>query len=95
VSDMIVVGSLDRHTYAIDMKGNVRWTFETQGEIWSSPSFNGDKIFVGSDDGFLYCLDLDGSLQWKTQLNGKIRSSSPCLSSDGFIFIGTHAGGMY
>ena len=95
VCDMIVVGSLDRRTYAIDMKGNVRWTFETQGEIWSSPSFNGDKIFVGSDDGFLYCLDLDGSLQWKTQLNGKIRSSSPCLSSDGFIFIGTHAGGMY
>jgi outer membrane protein assembly factor BamB len=95
VGDMIVVGSLDRRIYAIDMKGNLRWTFETQGEIWSSPSFNGDKIFVGSDDGFLYCLDLDGSLQWKTQLNAKIRSSSPCLSSDGLIFIGTHAGGMY
>jgi outer membrane protein assembly factor BamB len=95
VKDMIVVGSLDTRVYAIDMKGTLRWTFESQGEIWSSASFNGDQIFVGSDDGFLYCLDLDGCLQWKTKLSGKIRSSSPCLSSDGLIFIGTHAGGMY
>ncbi|MDQ3869958.1 MAG: PQQ-binding-like beta-propeller repeat protein [Thermoproteota archaeon] len=95
VGVLIVLGSLDGHIYAIDMEGNVRWTYETQGQIWSSPSFNGDKIFIGSDDGFLYCLDLDGSLQWKRRLNGKIRSSTPCLSSDGLIFIGTHAGGMY
>ena len=93
--DMIIVGSLNTSIYAIDMKGNLRWTFRTQGEVWSSPSFNGVNIFVGSDDGFLYCLDLNGTIQWKTKLNGKIRSSSPCLSSDDLIFIGTHAGGMY
>jgi outer membrane protein assembly factor BamB len=95
VKDIIVLGSLDTRIYAIDMKGNLRWTFETQGEIWSSPSFNGDKIFIGSDDGFLYSLDLDGSLDWKAKLNGKVRSSSPCLSPDGLIFIGTHSGGMH
>jgi outer membrane protein assembly factor BamB len=94
-NDMIIVGSLNTSIYALDMKGNLRWTFRTQGESWSSPSFNGVNIFVGSDDGFLYCLDLNGTMQWKTKLNGKIRSSSPCLSSDGLIFIGTHAGGMY
>jgi outer membrane protein assembly factor BamB len=93
--DIISFGSLDRSLYAIDMKGNVQWAFETEGEIWSSPSFNGSNIFVGSDDGFVYSLDLDGKLQWKTKLSGKIRSSSPCLSSDGLIFIGTHSGGMY
>jgi outer membrane protein assembly factor BamB len=95
LKDIIVLGSLDTRIYAIDMKGNLKWTFETGDEIWSSPSFNGDKIFIGSDDGFLYSLDLDGSLEWKAKLNGKVRSSSPCLTSDGLIFIGTHAGGMY
>jgi outer membrane protein assembly factor BamB len=95
VKDIIVLGSLDTRIYAIDMKGNLKWVFETEDEIWSSPSFNGDKIFIGSDDGFLYSLDLDGSLEWKAKLNGKVRSSSPCLTSDGLIFIGTHAGGMY
>jgi len=93
--DKIIIGSLDTGIYAIDMKGNPQWTFRTQGEIWSSPSFNGANIFVGSDDGFLYCLDLNGIMQWKTKLNGKIRSSSPCLSADGLMFIGTHSGGMY
>ena len=55
--------------------------FETCGEVWSSPSYNGEHIFLGSDDGFLYCLDIDGKLRWKTKLKGKVRSSSPCLSS--------------
>lgn len=99
----IVVGSMDKRIYAIDIKGNLRWIFETGGEVWSSPSYNGIAIFIGSDDGFVYCLDADGDLLWKTKLNGKIRSSSPCVlpkgekqeQEDGSIFIGTHNGGMY
>jgi outer membrane protein assembly factor BamB len=93
---MIVIGSLDKHIYAIDIKGNLKWKSETQGEIWSSPSFNGNELFVGSDDGFVYCLNLDGRLQWKTKLSGKIRSSSPSLSHENkVIFIGNHSGSMY
>ena len=69
------------------------------GEVWSSPSYNGNEIFIGSDDGFLYCLDIDGKLIWKSKLNGKIRSSSPCLSFDddqsSSLFIGTYNGGMF
>src|SRR5919202_4859740 len=94
-NDIIVVGSLDKYIYAVDMQGDLKWRVETQGEVWSSPSFNGNELFVGSDDGFIYCLTLDGGLQWKTKLDGKIRSSSPCLSNDGLIFIGTHNGSIY
>jgi eukaryotic-like serine/threonine-protein kinase len=94
--DMIIIGSMNKNLLAIDSSsGNLKWTFDALGEIWSSPSFNGDAIFVGCDDGFLYSLDLDGRLKWKTRLNGKIRSSSPCLSEDNLIFIGTHNGSIY
>jgi outer membrane protein assembly factor BamB len=94
--NMIIIGSMNKNLFAIDSSsGNLIWTFEALGEIWSSPSFNGDLIFVGCDDGFLYCLCLDGKLKWKTKLNGKIRSSSPCLSEDNFIFIGTQSGSIY
>jgi outer membrane protein assembly factor BamB len=93
--DIVVVGSLDKYIYAIDMEGDLKWRVETQGEVWSSPSFNGNELFVGSDDGFIYCLTSDGGLQWKTKLDGKVRSSSPSLSHDGLIFIGTHNGSMY
>jgi outer membrane protein assembly factor BamB len=95
--DIVIVGSMNKGIYAIDIKGNLQWMFETGASVWSSPSYNGNTIFIGSDDGFVYCLDADGDLQWKTKLNGKIRSSSPCISPEehGSIFIGTHNGGMY
>lgn len=97
---IIVVGSMNNGIYALEgYNGNVRWKFETGGEVWSSPSYNGNEIFIGSDDGFLYCLDIDGKLHWKTKLNGKIRSSSPCLSFDEgqspSVYIGTYNGGMF
>jgi outer membrane protein assembly factor BamB len=75
---IIVVGSINNAVYALEgSSGNVRWKFETGGEVWSSPSYNGNEIFIGSDEGFLSCLDIDRKLIWKTKLNGKIRSSSP------------------
>jgi outer membrane protein assembly factor BamB len=101
IDDMIIViGSIKKGIHAIDgYSGNVRWVFETDGEVWSSASYNGKEIFIGSDDGFLYCLDIDGKLLWKTKLNGKVRSSTPCLSydevQDSSIFIGTYSGGMF
>ncbi|MGB6528427.1 MAG: PQQ-binding-like beta-propeller repeat protein, partial [Candidatus Nitrosopolaris sp.] len=97
----VVVGSMDKFIYAIEIKsGNILWMFETGGEVWSSPSYNGNEIFIGSDDGFLYCMDIDGKLIWKSKLNEKIRSSSPCLSFDDdqsshSLFIGTYNGGMF
>jgi eukaryotic-like serine/threonine-protein kinase len=101
IDDMIiVVGSINNAVYALEgYSGNIRWKLETGGEVWSSPSYNGNEIFIGSDDGFVYCLDIDGKLLWKTKLNGKIRSSSPCLSFDEdqrpSVFIGTYNGGMF
>ncbi|MRN68723.1 MAG: PQQ-binding-like beta-propeller repeat protein, partial [Nitrosopumilales archaeon] len=52
---IIVVGSMNNGIYALEgYNGNVRWKLETGGEVWSSPSYNGNEIFIGSDDGFLY-----------------------------------------
>ena len=101
-STSIVVGSTKCGIYAIDVcNGDIRWVFKTEGEVWSSPSYNGKEIFIGCDDGFIYCLDPDGKLRWKTNLNGKVRSSTPCLSSgddedqNSSIFVGTYSGGMF
>jgi outer membrane protein assembly factor BamB len=77
----VVVSCMNKIIYALEAKGgDLLWVFETGGEVWSSPSYNGEHIFIGSDDGLLYCLDINGKLLWKTKLNGKVRSSSPCLS---------------
>jgi eukaryotic-like serine/threonine-protein kinase len=74
--NMIVVGSISNAIFSLQGNiGDILWKFETSGQVWSSPSYNGSKIFIGSDDGYLYCLDKDGKLLWKTKLNGKVRSS--------------------
>ena len=96
LDEKIIIGSLDKKIYCLDLSGNLLWHYETNGEIWSSPSLDTDYIYVGSDDANIYSLNMDGSLRWKTRLNGKIRSSSPCLASeDHLLFCGTHEGGMY
>jgi outer membrane protein assembly factor BamB len=96
IDETIIIGSLDKKIYSIDLSGNILWDYETNGEIWSSPSLDNNYVYVGSDDANIYSFCIDGSLRWKTRLNGKVRSSSPCLASDDdLLFCGTHGGGMY
>lgn len=94
--ELIIIGSLDKKIYCLDLSGNLLWQYETSGEIWSSPSLDKDTLYVGSDDGNIYSLFLDGTIRWKTKLNGKIRSSSPCLAEeDRLLYCSTQVGGMY
>ena len=59
--------SVDNKVYAIDSeKGEVRWTFFTEGPVRFAPSIWKDQVYVGSDDGYVYCLkSKDGKLVWK------------------------------
>lgn len=101
IENIHVFGCLDGKVYALSNEGNPKWYVWTEGEVWCSPSSDGQTIFIGSDDGRLYALDLDGKTIWKTKLAGKVRSSSPCLSKspDNFglpsIYIGTQSGHLY
>lgn len=92
---IIVVGSLDSTIYAIDLRGNIIWTFNTGDSIWSSPATNNKEIFIGSDDFYLYSFDLDGNLNWKTRLEGKIRATPSLMKATNSLFVGTHKGIMY
>jgi len=53
--------------YSIDAaKGEIRWTFFTEGPVRFAPTVYSSRVYVGSDDGYVYCLDAkDGSLVWK------------------------------
>jgi len=53
--------------YSIDAaKGEIRWTFFTEGPVRFAPAVYDDRVYAGSDDGYVYCLDRkDGSLIWK------------------------------
>ncbi|MFC1713174.1 PQQ-binding-like beta-propeller repeat protein [Candidatus Poribacteria bacterium] len=59
--------SVDNKVYALDSeKGEMDWTFFTEGPVRFAPSIWKDRIYFGSDDGNVYCLKAkNGELVWK------------------------------
>jgi outer membrane protein assembly factor BamB len=70
--------------------GKLKWTFQTEGEVFSSPSIGPDgTVYVGSFDGNLYAINPnDASLKWKFGTGGPIKSS-PAIADDGTVYVGS------
>jgi len=61
----LYVASLDHNVYALDMSGGLKWTFETQGAIASTPLYADGVLYFGSSDGTLYALNAaSGERKW-------------------------------
>ncbi len=70
------------------------WTFQTLGEVDSSPVICGDRVIVGSEDGRLYLLSLsDGRKVWSYE-TGQAISSSPAIAN-GIVVAGCDDGYVY
>jgi outer membrane protein assembly factor BamB len=68
--------------------GVLRWTFETDDVITSSPAIGDDgTIYVGSDDRNLYAIYPDGTLKWNYAMTRKV-NATPTVGVDGTIYIG-------
>jgi outer membrane protein assembly factor BamB len=89
---MVYVTSMNGRVYALDLLGHYQWDFATGGPITSSPALDkaSNLVLVGSQDGYLYALDrMTGGLPvWKRYI-GIMDRSSPAISSDGLIYVGT------
>lgn len=84
--------------WAINPDGSLKWTFETEDGVESSPAIGPDgTIYFGSYDGFLYALEDKGSaaeLQWKFKTEGPI-DGSPIVDGNGIIYFGSRDGNLY
>ena len=70
------------------LEPNVKWRYETGGNIWSSPSVSGGLVFVGSKDNYIYALDqYTGELKWRYKTGDDVLSS-PSVSG-GLVFVGS------
>jgi len=91
----IYVGGSDDYLYAFDPQGNIKWKFETEGDIPHAPAMDENGIiYFGSNDGYFYALNPDGSLRWELEIGGPF-SSSPSLGEDGTIYIMCWNGNFY
>lgn len=76
--------------FAENCKG--KWSFDTKGFVYSSPSVANNMVFFVSGDGFLYAVDAnDGKLVWKSYIGlnkSNFAFSSPAVA-DGVVYVGS------
>ncbi|MBN93480.1 MAG: hypothetical protein CL928_05310 [Deltaproteobacteria bacterium] len=95
--ERVYLGSYDGTVHAISPTGEPLWDFKTGGHIISSIALDEDvdkALYVGSGDGKVYALSLDGKLLWSADTGSPIGASSPALTDDGLVLVGTKSGNL-
>src|SRR5579884_122142 len=90
-------GPSHRGVYEGQLQGTsatVKWRFNTEGRIISSPAIVNGAVYVGSFDGNMYALDEQkGSPLWRFGTDGPVTSSAAV--ADGTVFFGSYDGNFY
>ena len=81
-------------TESVSEFGGVKWKFDTDDEIWSSPVVADGVIYFGSDDDHLYAIEAEtGAEVWRFKTGDDIHSS-PAIAK-GIVYIGSYDGYIY
>jgi outer membrane protein assembly factor BamB len=88
-----------RHFYAIKPNGTRKWTFNLGDpytyEVTTSCAISDDGTIYfgvtlgGTSAGFIFALDSDGRELWRKRIANDWVYSSPCIGSDGTVYIGS------
>jgi len=80
-------------TFPANMVLKKKWSFKTNGKIFSTAVVANDVIYFGSDDSCLYAIDNAGVLKWKFKSNGKI-CTSPAVK-DTVVYFNNYGAKFY
>ena len=84
-----------RSPYLSIQKPVLKWTFQTQGAIASSPAIGKDgTIYFGSGDKKLYAITRSGKQKWAFETQREV-DSSPAIRKDGTILFGSWDSHLY
>jgi len=80
--------------------GSMRWSFATQGLVFSSPAVAPDgTIYIGSESKRLWAVNPDGSFKWRWPATlistADWFDASPSIASDGTIYAPNFDGKLY
>jgi len=92
--DTILAPNADANLYAVDMKGNLRWSFKTEDAQWATPVADPDCdcVYLSSMDHSLYSISIQTGLQkWKTDDLGGSLVGKPAYGTDNTLYVGTFA----
>lgn len=91
----VYAGNDDFYLYSLTPTGDVRWSFPTALNIWTTPAIFENLVIFCSFDFHVYALEKDtGALMWKTRIDN-FCVSSPAISEHGVVYIGTFGKTLY
>lgn len=82
------------YTHDFTSKPQVKWTFHTSSEFFSSPVVMGDLVYIGGLDSILHAIDLQtGKEVWQFKSGGAIRST--VFADDEYVYLNGGDGNIY
>ncbi|OZI09075.1 metallophosphoesterase [Siphonobacter sp. BAB-5385] len=78
-NDLILCSNTNGLLYALDEKGQKKWSFPTAGKVYATPAANKKYAVIASSDRWIYAVNRkNGSLRWKYE-TGKAAVGSPVI----------------
>ncbi len=82
------------NTKGVAKFSGVKWQFQTEGAIWSSPVLADGVVYFGSDDGHFYAVDAQTGIQkWRFETGDDVRSSAAVAG--GLVYFESYDGYLY
>ncbi len=93
--DMIYAPNADYNLYALDLQGNLKWTFTADQSLWAAPVSDGQRVYFGTLGHKVYAVDAaSGAKAWEKSVDGAILGS-PALETGGLLFVDTYGGTVF
>lgn len=96
----VYFGSSDGNLYAVDAKdGSVKWVFNTNGSIHSSPTLYNGILYIGSWNTYLYAINATtGKEEWKFKTGKQVAMAGIQASAtveNGVVYFGARDAHFY
>lgn len=94
LNDLIIAPNADGTMYAVNLSGNLVWSFEAGQALWARPVSDGETVYFSSMDKNLYAVDAaNGNLKWQTDL--KVSAVARALLDNGTLYVGNLDGTLF
>jgi outer membrane protein assembly factor BamB len=94
----IFAPAADQNLYALDLNGQLQWTFTAESESWAQPisDDNCECLYLTSMDHTVYAIDpQDGSQIWQSPSLGGSIVGKPAYGEDGVLYVGSFGAKLF
>jgi hypothetical protein len=92
---MIYAPNADYKLYALNLQGQLQWSFDADQSIWGTPVTDGTNVYFGSLGRKVYAVNAQtGKQVWVQKLDGAVLGS-PVVGTDNTLYVGSYGGTIY